>query len=44
MTTVSESSEPNGRRRGRYLTLAVLLVWVVGVFVFTVLKFAKVIP
>jgi len=43
MTAVGEPSDPSGRGRGRYLTLAVLLAWVVGVFVFTVLKFAKVI-
>lgn len=40
MTTVSEQSDPNGRGRGRYFTLALLLAWVIGVFVYTVLKFS----
>ena len=35
--------EATDKRRAKYLTLAVLVVWVVMVFTVTVLKFAKVI-
>ncbi len=44
MPNVSQAPEDQPRRQGKYFTLAVLLVWVAGVFVYTVLKFSKVIP
>ncbi|MFN5541079.1 MAG: hypothetical protein ACK45Y_08925 [Betaproteobacteria bacterium] len=30
-------------QRAKYVTLVLLLLWVAGVFIFTVLKFAKVV-
>lgn len=36
------SSAQTGNSKAKYITLAVLCVWVAAVFVVTVLKFAKV--
>jgi hypothetical protein len=33
-------SAPTKRSRGKYITLALLVAWVIGVFVFTLLKFS----
>jgi hypothetical protein len=33
---------PNKSARGKYITLAILVAWVAGVFVFTLFKFSGV--
>jgi hypothetical protein len=37
---VGDKGSPVGKSRGKYLTLALLLVWVAAVFAFTFFKFS----
>lgn len=40
MTRPMTQPAPTKNSRGKYITLALLIAWVAGVFVFTLLKFS----
>ena len=37
------NDKPAPANRAKFITLALLLVWVAGIFVFSILKFSKII-
>jgi hypothetical protein len=39
----ANTPQKHDNQRAKYITLVVLLLWVAGVFAFTVMKFAKVV-
>jgi hypothetical protein len=38
---MNDQTNEQRTNRGKYITLVVLIIWVVGVFVFSLLKFSK---